>query len=220
MNRKKKIFLGAVIGFMSLMILVVVGFTARTDITALQGSGSLRNIDVWRIDSTGGIHLATSTANDALTVTTGSGDLTTWAGDVKMGNYGPTVTAGGYPGLKVKFFNGGGTTALGSVIIASVTTNAVAAVAYGTTASVLSTTTVIGVADGTYANGTYGWMTVSGYALVLTTGVVHLGDLLVSSNSVSAGWAGATPTATTGCDFAVALSTTASTGGTVLAKLR
>lgn len=109
----------------------------------------------------------------------------------------PSTTTASYFGIKVPFYNGSGAaTARGQVILSSSTAAIPGGNMYGTSAAVLATTTILGVADGVYADGTKGWMTIAGYCAVLTTGTVNAGDILVStagsSGTGAAGYAGVT----------------------------
>jgi hypothetical protein len=109
----------------------------------------------------------------------------------------PSTTTASSFSVKVPFFNGSGAaTAVGQVILSSSTAALTGGNAYGTSAAVLATTTVLGISDGVYAAGAKGWMTIAGYCAVLTTGTVNAGDILVSTagsaGSGAAGYAGVT----------------------------
>lgn len=114
-------------------------------------------------------------------------------GGVKIGQTAPTAGSSGTGvnrGLKVPFVNAGSATlSAGAVVLASATAN-IGVLAPGISAAVLSTTTWVGINESSLASGATGYMSVAGYALVLTTGTVMVGDLLTSTNSV-AGYAGA-----------------------------
>jgi len=117
----------------------------------------------------------------------------------------PSTTNAANFGIKIPFYNASGAaTAQGTIIIASATTNNAF---YGSYAAVLATTSVLGVCDGVYANGVVGWMTVSGYALVLTTGTVAMGNVIVTTGTI-AGYGGATAAPTSGTDVGVAVAST------------
>jgi hypothetical protein len=215
MNEKKKKFLmKSAVGFLALILLTVVftkvGQAIRGDLMDLQFDiAALRGQDAFRVDSTGNLRL--------------------YQGDVKLGDAGTTPgytaptsqTAGNYFGLKVPFYNAGTATTQGTVILASTTaTN----FGYGSSAAVLATTTVLGVADGVYANGAVGYMTISGYALVLTTGAVKIGDILISTDGTNAagavGYAGAKSSPAAATEIGVAFSSGTTAGGLTLVKLK
>lgn len=105
----------------------------------------------------------------------------------------------------------------GAVLIASNT-----GVGYVQTVAVLATTTVLGVAAESIAATSKGWMVPrgGGYAIVLTSGAINVGDVLVTTGT-SAGRFGVNNSPTTGTDVAVAVSS-APTGsaGSVLAIMR
>jgi len=119
----------------------------------------------------------------------------TQAGALKFGNNEdnamtlPTTSTADKFGVKVPFYNASGSALTrGMVVISS--GNSTTAL-YGSAAAVTSTSSILGICDGTVASGAKGWMSVEGYAAVLTTGTVNLGDLLVStSGSAGAGAAG------------------------------
>lgn len=95
----------------------------------------------------------------------------------------PTTTTADSFGVKVPFVNtGSGTTSRGQLILANSTSTTVGA---GQTGIVLSTTSWIGVCDGAYTAGSKGWMTIDGYAAILTSGTVSPGDLITSTDTVT-----------------------------------
>jgi len=150
------------------------------------------------------------------------------SGDIKIGDTGsgtptlPTTTTATQWGLKVPFYNSSGATlARGSVLIGSGTVAGSA-----TSAATTSLATVVGVCDGVVAAWGTGWMTVSGYAAVLTTGTVAIGNLLVSTagsnGSGAAGYAGAIASAATveaGTIIGKAMSVGTAAGGLTIVKL-
>lgn len=150
----------------------------------------------------------------------------TIAGPLKSGNNYtgssvtlPTTSTGAKFAHWVPVYNPTGSSiAAGTILIASNTgTGYVQPVP-----SVLSTTTVVGVAAEAIASVTKGWMIPlgGGYAIVLTSGTVAIGDVLVTTGT-SAGRAGPNNTPTSGTDIGVAVSASGtSTGGSVLAILR
>lgn len=136
--------------------------------------------------------------------------------DVKYVTMPTASTAGPKFAIKVPFYNGSpNSTAEGTVILASTTATSNI---YGTFAAILATTTVLGVADGVYASGTKGWMTIMGYCRVLTTGTVNVGDILVSTGGTAgagaAGYAGTTTgTQVVGTHIGKAVSPGTASGG-------
>lgn len=126
--------------------------------------------------------------------------------------------------VKVPFYNQSGSTlALGSVILTTsgtVTSNGLA----GTAAAVLATTTVMGVLDASCTSGAVCFMSVSGFAAVLTTGTVKIGDILVSTSGSNgagaAGYAGVTTgTQVVGTVIGKALEVGTSSGDLIMIKL-
>lgn len=167
----KKRYLAAIAAFIvitaSSLWAVYSGITSRW---AILGEGSLANTALAYIDS--------------------EGDFFLYKGDVNLGDSGttPSTSSGAYPGLLVPFYNASGTTIVeGNILIASTTaTSLTGAMTIGTA---LATTTVMGIAAETVASGAVGKMRVDGWAIVLTTGVVNIGDLIVTTNTVR-GYAG------------------------------
>lgn len=132
----------------------------------------------------------------------------------------PTATTGSQFSVKVPFYNGAAVSISTGMIVLSSTTNSTG-IAYGTIGATLSTTTWIGVADGTVDSGSTGWMIVAGYANVLTTGTVIPGNLIVSTDSV-AGYGGFIAGANTVFEGAVvgkAVQTGTASGGLTLVRL-
>lgn len=125
----------------------------------------------------------------------------------------PSITVGGYYGLKVPIKYVTGVTN-GDLVCSSNTATGNALQCVTT-----NTTTVIGIADNTYAAGTVGWMTVAGYAVVHTSGTVSIGDLLVSSATVSAGYGGSGNSGSNGTVIGKALSVGTVGGGNTLAVI-
>lgn len=203
------------------LLLVSVGvYSARTDIFAVSGGGSLRNIDVFRIDSTGDVHFTDSGSYDALGIDSSTGELSTYKGDLSLGTSDtrPSVTADTYPGIMVPIYNGSGASwSEGDVIVSSAHINTTAGV--GTLTTALATTTVLGVAAETIADGAVGFIRVGGWSIVKTTGAVKIGDVLVTTNTV-AGRAGVTTgTQVVGTSIGKAMSVGAAAGDTVLTLL-
>lgn len=105
--------------------------------------------------------------------------------------------------------------AAGSLLIASTTGTGYVNISPATA----DLTSIVGVAASAIAATSYGWMVPrgGGYAIVLTTGTVSVGDALVSSGP-TAGYAGIDVTPTTGADFGIAMTAT-SGNSSVLAIL-
>lgn len=212
---KKKYLIPSLL-FVALIGLGVLAKTASTDLFTVTGQGASWGKDIFRITSALGLSLSNSSGTDIFTVST--------LGNVQNAN---NVTAGAatapsatfYPGIKVPFYNAGVAVVQGSVIIASGSINSTG---YGSTAAVLATTTVMGVSDGAYAANAIGYMTIKGYALVLTTGTVMVGNILVSTHPGGAaglpGYAGATTgTQVVGTKIGKALQAGTAAGGLTLA---
>lgn len=201
-------------------VLGIGAYSARTDIVAYSGSGSLRNIDVFRIDSNGDMILTNSSSITGFGVDSATGEIDVYSGDLNLGtgDTQPSTTAGTYPGILVPIKNGSGTAwTEGDVIISSGNTNTTAGI--GSMAAVLATTTVLGVAAESIADGAVGFMRVSGWALVKTTGTVNIGDILVTTGTV-AGRAGVTTgTQVVGTMIGKAVDQGTAAGDTVLTLL-
>lgn len=220
---KKKIFTVACVALIA-MGFYAISYSSRGDIMALQGDGILRGTDVFRITSSGNIVLATG-AVSGLSLNGTTGAIGMRSGDLTMGAGGLTITTtSNHPGIMIPFFNASTDGLnLGAVVLA--TSGTLNTVGYGTYASVLATTSVLGVCAASAPTNTVGWMYVSGYALVLTTGPVQTGNILVSttgSNGAGApGYAGVTTgTEVVGTNIGTAVSSGPVTGGLTLVKLR
>ena len=127
----------------------------------------------------------------------------------------PTASTAADFGVKVPVQNGGGTTiAKGSVIIASASASGIAIVS---SISALASIDVLGVADADILSFANGFMTISGYALMLTTGAVANGDILISTDgtngSGAAGYGGVDSTPTVGAAIAKAIGPGTTSGG-------
>lgn len=177
---------------MALLFLVtcisVPAYSVNDDKWNLSGEGVLYNKDMVTVDSNWNLKLR----NGSITLGNGSVMPSTFSTTGAMYNIG--ITNPGQFGLKVPFVNVGTAVSTGSVIITTAT-NVNNYIGYGVAATVVATNTVIGVADGFYAQNATGYMTITGYTLVLTSGVVKPGDVLVSSSTL-AGYAG--PATSTG----------------------
>lgn len=203
----KKMKLYLLTGLLILGIGVLIK-ASNTDIWNLSGQGIYNAKDMVHVDSNYNFRLYNGNlvlGDNALTPSINN-SLTT-----------PSITVGGYYGLKVPFYNGSGaSTALGSVIVASTTYNN--ATNYeGSMVTALATTTILGVSDGIYANGSIGYMTISGYALVQTTGTVVQGTLLVSTDTLKGYTGPATGTVVVGTVIGTAV--TQNVGSLVLALI-
>lgn len=175
---------------------------ANSDVWNISGQGTYNAKDMGHLDSNYNLRLYNGS------IYLGDNDL---APSVDNTQVTPSTTVGGYYGLKVPIKY---TTAVsnGDIVCSSNV-----APGNGLKCVTTSATTIIGVADNTYAAGTVGWMTISGYAVVHTTGTVTMGDLLVSSATVSAGFGGSGNGGANGTVFGKALSTGIVGGGNTLA---
>jgi hypothetical protein len=200
-------FLGLT-GFLTLLGVVsnqkLFAITAHNDFTSfwtIKGVGTLINTAIaWIDNSTRSFNL--------------------YDGDIYFGGKGnkPSTTSGEYPGLKVPIKNcGSASWAQGNLVVVNDDE-----AGCGTLASALDRTDWIGIAEGTTAAGSVGYVTVGGYALALTTGTVNRGDTLVSTNPISGltGYLGSDTTPTTGADVGVAMSSGTSSGGLTVIRLR
>lgn len=220
------VFLVLILGFLTLK---VTGLS--TDIMSLYGSGAYNNIDMFRIDQSGNLYLTNSSAYNGVTMSP-AGETTLYSGDLNLtgGAVQPsTNTASSMPGLIVNVYNASSTAmSQGTLICIS---SAGAGTGYGYSAegnfySVLATNTILGVADAAISGQSYGKMRIAGYALVLTSGTVNVGDLLVSSDvKTSFGYAGVMSTVYTsmsssGNIVGIALTKGVTAGGLTLVKLK
>jgi hypothetical protein len=183
-------------------LLSILGFIVVVHATSYVERYLVNGTEVWRLNS------------DGTTVQTGS--ITAY--DILLGAATPTASA--FYGVKVPFY------ASVAMVQGDVVLSSNSMTGYGTIASILSTTSVLGVCDGTYAAGAVGQMTVSGYALVLTTGAVAIGNLVVSTDGSNAagaaGYAGATTASAStvvGTVIGKAMSVGTAAGGLTLIKL-
>jgi hypothetical protein len=126
--------------------------------------------------------------------------------------------------MRVPITNKSGATMLKGTVITSSTTAGTQA-GWGSQVATLATTTVLGVAAENISNGSVGYMAVNGYALVLTTGTVVPGNILVSTagteSAGAAGYAGVTTgTEVVGTNIGTAISSGTAAGGLTIIKLR
>ncbi len=172
---------------------------ASTDIWNLAGQGTYNAQDMAKVDSSYNFRLYNGSiflGNNQLAPSTNNTQTT------------PSTAVGGYYGLKVPIVYGAAVTN-GDVICSSGTAGGIKCATSGQTS-------VIGVADNTYAAGVVGYITVAGYAVVHTTMTVTIGDILVSTVAAS-GYASTNNTAINGTVIGKALSTGAAGGDSVLA---
>lgn len=182
-------------------------YAANTDIWNLSGQGVYNGKDMVHVDSNYNFRIYNGS------IVLGDNALTPSTTNVQTA---PSITTGGFYGLKLPFVNGASTiTANGMIIIASTTASGVQG-SYGTFAA---TTTVLGIADGAYAPAAVGYMTVAGYALVLTTGTIKIGDLLVSTNTTPGRCGAGSGTIVVGTVIGKALTNGAAAGDSVLALI-
>lgn len=131
-------------------------------------------------------------------------------GPIKQGDSGtgasatlPTTTTGSNFSKWVPVYNVGAAVIRGEILISSNTGTGYVRGGPATT----DLTSVVGVAAEAIASGAKGWMVPrgAGYAIVLASGAVSIGDILVSSASW-AGYAGVDNTPTDGAEIARAMS--------------
>lgn len=193
MRKFRNLLIG--LAFIALPIFVYSG----TDVHTLKVDGN----QVWNIDNTGSVAAA---------------------GSIKLGDNNstptlPTATNAANFSLKIPYQNGSGSTITdGSVVVASTTASSLY---IGSSVILAATTTVMGIADGDLASGANGYMSVAGYALVLTTGTIVVGDILVSTDGASGlatGFAGANNASTIapGAVIGKAVEATTATGLTAV----
>ncbi len=195
MNKKNFLWVG-----LALLVAGVAGAASSifTDIWSVTGTGSLSNTSVAYVDSTYDMNLY-------------KGDLVLEGTASK-----PSATAGTYPGIKVYLKNCGGSSWVqGNLIIVDDEEEGCGQASTATA----DLTDWVGIAEGTVAAGSSGYVTVGGYALALTTGTVNRGDTLISTAG-AAGYLGADITPTTGADVGVALSSGTQGGGLTVIRLR
>lgn len=183
--------------------------------------------EVWCLDQSGNIgSTGTIVVGGNVRAHTGQGLFGT---GVKLGNdlttpSAPTAGASGTGmnfGFKVPYVNmGEGTISAGAIVVTS-SSAASAVLAPGTVATVLSTTSWLGINESSLAKNATGYLVVAGYALALTTGTVNYGDLIVTTTT-TAGYGGAIAAANTVFEGAVvgkAMSIGTTTGGLTLIRI-
>jgi hypothetical protein len=201
---KRWLIAGAAVALFAGALMAFPSSNTYTDFWTIFGVGSLRNTAIAFIDS--------------------NRDFNLYDGDFNLGvsQSRPTTATGTYPGITVPIYNASGSAwTEGDVIIASATASTAG---YGSYAAINATTTVIGVAAESIANGAVGLMKVSGWALVKTTGTVQIGNILVSTSGSNgagvAGYAGVTTgTQVVGTAIGKAMSVGTAGGGTTLVLL-
>lgn len=127
----------------------------------------------------------------------------------------PTITTGSNFARWVPVYNVGAAVIAGELLISSNTGTAYVRGGPATT----DLTNVVGVAAAAIASGAKGWMVPrgGGYAVVLASGTVNIGDILVSS-ATWAGYGAADNTPTAGANYATAMSAnTTGSGSGILA---
>ncbi len=185
--------------------------------------------EVYCLDQAGNV-TSSGTFTSAGRIVTSS---TTVSLGVKFGNrignptVTPTSTTAVSYGEKVPYVNASGVTIpAGAVVVASVTAQGGVPVP-GAPCVTLSTNTWIGIAESALvANGT-GYMTINGYATILTTGAVQVGEYLVSTGT-PVGYAGSlgpnvsSSTLTQNWPFIIgkAMSVGTATGGTTIILMK
>lgn len=196
-----------VAAFILAVYAVIPSWCANTDIWNQSGQGVYWGKDMVHIDSGYNLRIYNGSlilGDNAITPTINNNQTT------------PSVSVGGYYGIKVPMANGSlVTSANGMVVTSSITSTG----AQGTFQNILATTTVVGIADGTYAPGAIMYMTVGGYALVLTTGAIKVGDLLVTANTSTGRAIAATGTVVVGSVIGKALTAGVAAGDSVLALI-
>jgi len=129
----------------------------------------------------------------------------------------PTTTTGNDFSNQLPVYNPTASSiAAGSLLVASGTGSGYINIAPATA----DLTSIVGVSVSAISATSMGWMVPrgGGYAVVLTTGAIAVGDALVSSGT-AAGYAGRDTTPTTGADFGTAMTAVTSGPGSVLAIL-
>lgn len=174
---------------------------ANTDTANWSGQGTYNAKDMVHIDSNYNLRLYNGSlffGDNQLAPSTDSTQTT------------PSTSVGGYYGIKVpiKYVE--------AVTNGDVICSSNVATGNGRKCTTTGSTTVIGVADNTYALGAVGWMTVGGYALIKTTHTVAIGDILISTAG-TAGNASTNNSASNGTVIGKALSTGAAAGANTLA---
>lgn len=180
---------------------------ANSDASAIGGQGIYWSKDMYRIDSNYNLRLY----NGSLVF--GDNGLTPSSANPQTS---PTITTGGFYGIKLPITNGSSSTSsIGQVVCSSTLASGI----QGTFVSATATTSILGVVDGSYVSGATMYMTTHGYALVLTTGAVLPGQLLVSSATASGRAGAANGTVVVGTVIGKALTVGAAAGDSVLALI-
>jgi len=190
--------------------------SANTDISALQGDGSLYNVDVFRITSTADMKLTDSASYTAFDVDSTLGTITLSSGSLNLSGSLGQPTTSIFGGITIALKNCGTAAWVQGNLITVDDDEAGCGTVSPTTVDL---TDWVGISIGAVAVGDVGYVAVGGLTVALTTGTVNRGDTLVSTNTV-AGYLGADATPTTGADVGVALSSGTSAGGLTLIRLR
>ena len=176
---------------------VAVDIHADTDVETYTVGGT----EVWNIDNTGAVN---------------SGGAATIGGAVILADNPtsptlPTTANAANFSVKVPIQNAtGATIPQGGIVISSQSATGVALAASGAFAD---STDIIGIADADILAGANGFISVAGYALLLTTGTVVNGDILVSTDGANGAQAAGytitdnTPTAGTAIGKAIGAGT-------------
>lgn len=186
--------------------LIVIALTSVFAATYVQRF-TVGGTEVWRIDNDGSVDTPSS-------ITLG-GPLKFGSEEVATAATLPTTTTGSNFGDWVPVYNVGAAVIQGQLLISSNTGTAF--VAGGPATQDL--TNIVGVAAEAIASGAKGWMVPrgGGYAVILGSGTIAIGDILVSSAAAAGyGWSDNTPTA--GASIGRAMSTnTSGSGNPILA---
>jgi hypothetical protein len=214
MNKFKALILTA----WAVAVFGVVGYATRGDIMALHGEGVLRGIEVWRITSTGDIKISSTSSHTNL-------DFDADSGAIRLGGAAATSVSAAFPSVQVLFVNGAAASIPRGSIVVATTAMTSDKFQNGSIVAAIATTTVLGVASADVASGAVGYMTVAGYALALTTGIVNIGDVLITTSPTGGpkGYASVTFSTVTWSnprsDFGIAVATGNPAGGLTLIKL-
>jgi hypothetical protein len=175
------------------------------DKVAYPGTGNTAHNDVYRVDGNGGVH---------------TWDQSIRVGDKAVGQFqtnGALPSTSSYYGYQIPFFNSSGATLnAGDIVLAKASGTSTA---YGTKSAVLSTTTVMGINVTSLASNATGFIMIAGYAVVNTTGTVSIGDMIVTTDTVS-GYGGKKTSPNAGEIVGIAVSVGTASGGSTLVKLR
>lgn len=200
---------------------------ANGDVSAVSGSGTLNNIDLFRVTPDGSVIFSTSTAGNYQVFTaTGAifnkNIIITGPNDISFGSpvtaVSSTTSSGSSQGMFFTAYLGGSTAALeGSVLIATTQVSG-QGLTVVVAPAVSNQTNWVGVALAAVSTGSVVNIFDEGWALALTTGTVNPGDMLKTS-SLSAGYLDATTTSTHSI-VGIALGAGTAAGATTKVRLR